>query len=121
MGAALIATGVSAQQAIVKNNCKSTVYVQSFPYDGSAAGPLTTLSPGQAFAENFRPSGSVSFLPGLYVVIAKQTNNMCRPLRSRQPKRSPARCSSATHSAQTLTTPTVSALPYQTSNLPQIY
>ncbi|KAI2631295.1 hypothetical protein GGS26DRAFT_557266 [Hypomontagnella submonticulosa] len=72
MGAALIATGVSAQQAIVKNNCKSTVYVQSFPYDGSAAGPLTTLSPGQAFAENFRPSGST-------VKIAT-TKTLSRPL-----------------------------------------
>ncbi|OTA65356.1 hypothetical protein K449DRAFT_403944 [Hypoxylon sp. EC38] len=58
MGAALAATGVSAQQAIVHNNCQSTVYVQSFPYDGSAAGPLTTLAPGGTFSEPFRPSGS---------------------------------------------------------------
>lgn len=60
MGAALIATGVSAQKAIVKNNCQNTVYVQSWPYDGSAAGPLTTLTPGQSFSENFRLSGTVN-------------------------------------------------------------
>ncbi|KAI1371978.1 hypothetical protein F4677DRAFT_433642 [Hypoxylon crocopeplum] len=58
MGAALVGTGVSAQQAIVTNNCQSTVYVQSFPYDGSTAGALTTLTPGQTFSEAFRPSGS---------------------------------------------------------------
>ncbi|KAI1206933.1 uncharacterized protein F4807DRAFT_437720 [Annulohypoxylon truncatum] len=58
MGAALVATGVSAQQAIVKNNCGSTIYVQSFPYDGSSAGPLTTLTAGQTFTEDFRPAGS---------------------------------------------------------------
>ncbi|KAI1420068.1 hypothetical protein F5Y12DRAFT_774748 [Xylaria sp. FL1777] len=58
IGAALLASGVSAQQAVVKNSCQSTVYVQSFPYDGSAAGPLTTLTPGNSFSENFRPSGS---------------------------------------------------------------
>ncbi|KAH8162643.1 hypothetical protein CIB48_g5591 [Xylaria polymorpha] len=45
MGAALIASGVSAQKAVVKNNCQSTIYVQSFPYDGSAAGTLTTVAP----------------------------------------------------------------------------
>ncbi|KAI0837412.1 hypothetical protein F5Y06DRAFT_89079 [Hypoxylon sp. FL0890] len=58
MGAALAATGVSAQQAIVKNNCQETIYVQSFPYDGSTAGPLTTLNHGDTFSEAFRPSGS---------------------------------------------------------------
>ncbi|KAI2601832.1 hypothetical protein GGR54DRAFT_580968 [Hypoxylon sp. NC1633] len=57
-GAALAATGVSAQNAIVRNNCKTTIYLQSFPYDGSAAGPLTTLAAGQTFSEKFRPSGS---------------------------------------------------------------
>lgn len=59
MGAALIASGVSAQKAVVKNNCQSTIYVQSFPYDGSAAGTLTTVAPGKSFSENFRTSGSV--------------------------------------------------------------
>lgn len=63
MGAALVATGVSAQQAVVKNNCASPIYVQSFPYDGSATGPLTTVAPGQSFSEDFRPSGSVSPVP----------------------------------------------------------
>ncbi|KAI1103207.1 hypothetical protein F4804DRAFT_333510 [Jackrogersella minutella] len=58
LGAALVATGVSAQQAIVRNTCQSDIYVQSFPYDGSATGPLTTVAPGQTFSEAFRPSGS---------------------------------------------------------------
>jgi hypothetical protein len=49
----------SAQNAVVINSCSETVYVQSFPYDGSAAGPLTTLGPGQTFSENLRASGSV--------------------------------------------------------------
>ncbi|KAJ5819841.1 hypothetical protein N7474_005432 [Penicillium riverlandense] len=49
---------VSAQHAVVNNHCASTVYVQSFPYDGSAPGPLTTLLPGGNFTEKFRPSGS---------------------------------------------------------------
>lgn len=60
MGAALVATGASAQQAVVKNNCAASIYVQSFPYDGSASGPLTTVAPGQSFTEDFRKSGSVS-------------------------------------------------------------
>ncbi|KAK6073163.1 hypothetical protein SCUP515_07026 [Seiridium cupressi] len=58
MGAVLVATDVSAQQAVVKNNCQSSIYVQSFPYDGSAAGTLTTVAPGQSFAEDFHTSGS---------------------------------------------------------------
>ncbi|KAI0884294.1 uncharacterized protein GGS22DRAFT_165301 [Annulohypoxylon maeteangense] len=58
MGAALVASGVSAQKAIVKNNCGSTIYVQSFPYDGTSAGPLTTLTAGQTFSEDFRAAGS---------------------------------------------------------------
>ena len=57
--AALLATGAFAQQAVVNNNCQTTVYVQSFPYDGSAAGPLTTVAPGKSFSEDFRQSGSV--------------------------------------------------------------
>ncbi|KAK1988364.1 hypothetical protein LZ30DRAFT_699352 [Colletotrichum cereale] len=51
-------TSASAQLAIVENHCTSTFYVQSFPYDGSAPGPLTTVTPGQKFSESFRPSGS---------------------------------------------------------------
>ncbi|KAI0172702.1 hypothetical protein GGR52DRAFT_418423 [Hypoxylon sp. FL1284] len=58
MGAALAATSVSAQQAVVKNNCEDTIYVQSFPYDGSDAGPLTTLASGETFYESFKPAGS---------------------------------------------------------------
>lgn len=58
MGAALVASGVSAQLAVVKNSCQSTIYVQSFPYDGSAAGALTTVTPGNSFSEPFRASGS---------------------------------------------------------------
>lgn len=49
----------SAQNAVVINRCPSTIYVQSFPYDGSAAGPLTTVKSGQSFSESFRASGSV--------------------------------------------------------------
>ncbi|KAI0098723.1 hypothetical protein GGR51DRAFT_537679 [Nemania sp. FL0031] len=56
--AALLAAGVSAQKAVVKNSCQSTIYVQSFPYDGSTAGTLTTVAPGNSFSEPFRASGS---------------------------------------------------------------
>lgn len=59
VSSALLITGALAQEASVKNNCEDTVYVQSFPYDGSASGPLTTLAPGETFSEEFRPSGSV--------------------------------------------------------------
>ncbi|KAI0388683.1 hypothetical protein F5Y17DRAFT_185662 [Xylariaceae sp. FL0594] len=55
---ALIASSVSAQQVIVSNGCKSTVFVQSFPYDGSTAGPLTTVTTGKTFSEKYRKSGS---------------------------------------------------------------
>ncbi|KAJ2980318.1 hypothetical protein NUW58_g6975 [Xylaria curta] len=58
ISASLFAIGVSAQQAVVNNDCNSTIYVQSFPYDGSAAGPLTPLPAGGRFAEDFRQSGS---------------------------------------------------------------
>ncbi|KAI3319770.1 hypothetical protein HD806DRAFT_249501 [Xylariaceae sp. AK1471] len=57
-GAALAASGVSAQQAVVNNSCASTIYVQSFPFDGSAAGNLTAVASGNSFAEDFRKSGS---------------------------------------------------------------
>jgi hypothetical protein len=53
----------SAQKAVVINSCTVPVYVQSFPYNGGAAGPLTTVQPGNAFSENFRPSGSVRDTP----------------------------------------------------------
>ncbi|KAH8842293.1 hypothetical protein MCOR27_009796 [Pyricularia oryzae] len=58
IAAIALVAGASAQQAIVHNNCQDTVYVQSFPYDGSATGPLTTLQAGQTFSEDFRKSGS---------------------------------------------------------------
>lgn len=58
VAAIALVVGASAQQAIVHNNCQDTVYVQSFPYDGSATGPLTTLQAGQTFSEDFRKSGS---------------------------------------------------------------
>lgn len=51
----------SAQNAVVHNHCSNTIYVQSFPYDGSAPGPLTTVKEGQTFSEKFRPSGSVCY------------------------------------------------------------
>jgi hypothetical protein len=50
---------VSAQNAVVNNHCATSVYVQSFPYDGSAPGPLTTVPKGGTFSEKFRASGSV--------------------------------------------------------------
>ena len=50
---------VSAQNAIVNNHCNTTVYIQSFPYDNSEPGPLTTVLSGGAFSELFRTSGSV--------------------------------------------------------------
>lgn len=52
---------VSAQNAVVHNHCATTVYVQSFPYDGSAPGPLTTVANGETFSEAFRGSGSVRY------------------------------------------------------------
>jgi hypothetical protein len=52
---------VSAQNAIVNNHCATTVYVQSFPYDGSAPGPLTTVPKGGTFSEKFESSGSVRY------------------------------------------------------------
>ncbi|RJE18199.1 Alkaline foam protein B [Aspergillus sclerotialis] len=63
MKTSLIALGAllglaSAQNAVVHNNCANTVYMQSFPYDGSAPGPLTTVPSGETFSEKFRPSGS---------------------------------------------------------------
>jgi hypothetical protein len=50
---------VSAQNAVVHNHCATSVYVQSFPYDGSAPGPLITVPKGETFSEKFRASGSV--------------------------------------------------------------
>ncbi|KAI3333949.1 hypothetical protein F4824DRAFT_470357 [Ustulina deusta] len=57
-GAALFVCGVSAQKAVVTSSCNSTIYVQSFPYDGSTAGTLTAVPPGGRYAEDFRLSGS---------------------------------------------------------------
>lgn len=64
MKTSLIALGAllglaSAQNAVVHNHCASTVYIQSFPYDGSAPGPLTTVAKGGTFSEKFKKSGSV--------------------------------------------------------------
>lgn len=52
---------VSAQNAVVNNHCATSVYVQSFPYDGSTPGPLTTVPKGGTFSETFRASGSVRY------------------------------------------------------------
>lgn len=49
---------VQGQFARVENKCNVNAYVQSVPYDGSAAGPLVTLTPGRIFTEPFRASGS---------------------------------------------------------------
>jgi hypothetical protein len=69
-GIALVVCGVSAQQAVVTSSCNFTVYVQSFPYDGSTAGSLTAVPPGGRFAEDFRETGSVRLfvLSDLHVV-----------------------------------------------------
>ncbi|KAG8673013.1 hypothetical protein FPOAC2_06437 [Fusarium poae] len=55
---ALVSSATAANQAVVINNCPTTIYVQSFPYNGAAPGALTALKPGQKFAENMRASGS---------------------------------------------------------------
>ncbi|KAM0194674.1 hypothetical protein ACHAPA_005530 [Fusarium lateritium] len=55
---AIIGSTAAANQAVVVNNCPGTIYVQSYPYNGGAPGPLTTLKHGQKFAENIRSSGS---------------------------------------------------------------
>lgn len=52
----------SAEQAVVLNNCTSTIYVQSFPYGGGKAGPLTAVKPGMSFKEDLRATGSVCTL-----------------------------------------------------------
>jgi hypothetical protein len=68
---------VSAQNAVVNNHCATSVYVQSFPYDGSAPGPLTTIPKGGTFSEKFRTSGSVRILVplGLRTLhIARETD-----------------------------------------------
>ncbi|KAH7310783.1 hypothetical protein B0I35DRAFT_453115 [Stachybotrys elegans] len=70
--AAAILGLASAQQAIVINGCKETVYVQSVPFDGSKSGSLTTLAPGKSFTEEFRKGGST-------VKIAKN-KNLDKPL-----------------------------------------
>ncbi|KAF5023647.1 hypothetical protein F66182_4292 [Fusarium sp. NRRL 66182] len=56
--AASVSTVAAANQAVVVNGCTSTIYVQSWPYNGGAPGPLKTLKPGQKFSENLRSSGS---------------------------------------------------------------
>jgi hypothetical protein len=56
---ALLGSAFAAEQAVVKNGCKETIYVQSFPYDGSAPGKLVTLTTGQTYTENRRSTGSV--------------------------------------------------------------
>ncbi|KAL2208285.1 hypothetical protein CC79DRAFT_1322235 [Sarocladium strictum] len=62
----------SAQKAVVTNNCDNTIYVQSYPYDGGKAGPLTAVKPGKTFQETLRSSGST-------VKIAK-TKTLDKPL-----------------------------------------
>jgi hypothetical protein len=62
----------SAQKAVVTNQCDTTIYVQSYPYDGGKAGPLTAVKPGKSFQEDLRSSGST-------VKIAK-TKTLDKPL-----------------------------------------
>lgn len=56
---AVICGLASAQNAVVTNSCSSSIYVQSFPYNGDDAGPLTTVKSGESFSEKFVSSGSV--------------------------------------------------------------
>ncbi|KAF5592941.1 uncharacterized protein FSUBG_9987 [Fusarium subglutinans] len=55
---AIVGSAAAADQAVVKNDCSGTIYVQSWPYNGAAPGPLVTLKPGQKFSENLRSTGS---------------------------------------------------------------
>ncbi|KAJ3548735.1 hypothetical protein NM208_g863 [Fusarium decemcellulare] len=54
----LLGSAAAANQAIVINDCTTPIYVQSYPYNNGAPGPLTTVKPGQRFSENLRSSGS---------------------------------------------------------------
>ena len=56
---ALMGSAAAANKAVVTNSCNGNIYVQSFPYDGSSPGPLTTVQPGKEFSEDLRASGSV--------------------------------------------------------------
>lgn len=53
-----LAAAVAGQRAVVTNKCDTTVFVQSWPFDGSATGPLTTVRKGETFTEDLRRSGS---------------------------------------------------------------
>ena len=57
--AAVLGRAAAANQAVVINDCSTAIYVQSYPYNGGAPGPLTTVKPGQRFSEDMRTSGSV--------------------------------------------------------------
>ncbi|KAM3511538.1 hypothetical protein MY11210_004824 [Beauveria gryllotalpidicola] len=48
----------SAQYAYVENHCPETIYVESFPYDNHAPGPLYEVKPGHFFKEAFRYYGT---------------------------------------------------------------
>lgn len=56
---AIVGSAAAANQAVVKNDCSGTIYVQSWPYNGGAPGPLVALKPGKTFSENLRSTGSV--------------------------------------------------------------
>lgn len=56
---ALLGSAAAANQAVVINDCSTAIYVQSYPYNGGAPGPLTTVKPGQRFSEDLRSTGSV--------------------------------------------------------------
>ncbi|CCT69185.1 uncharacterized protein FFB20_09275 [Fusarium fujikuroi] len=55
---AIVGSAAAANQAVVKNDCSGTIYVQSWPYNGGAPGPLVALKPGKTFSENLRSTGS---------------------------------------------------------------
>ena len=68
---AVVGTAAAAQQAIVVNSCTTPIYVQSFPYDGSAPGALTTVQPGKSFIETQRAAGSVrpKFQSPMFLIV----------------------------------------------------
>lgn len=96
----------SAEQAVVINSCNVPIYVQSFPYSGGKAGPLTTVQPGKSFKEDLRPSGSVCAFGS--TLNERMLTTRSRLSRLPRPRPSTSLCSLATRSRTTPTMLTVS-------------
>lgn len=58
----LLGSALAAEKAVVQNGCRETIYVQSYPQDGSAPGELATLKTGETYTEDRLDSGSVCSL-----------------------------------------------------------